>query len=181
MSRTSDIRLRHIETTKQGTQKQRTQRLETCKCKCRLDGSVCNNKQRQNNSKCQCKCKELIDKGVCNKGFIWNPSNCKCVCDKSCDVSQYLDYENCKCIKKLVDKLVEECIETVEEVKQAKITLSEDENKCKCHSCTLYIVLVSIIFTTNVGVATYFVYSHWYLKEDVPRVEFRTCTEKTIY
>ena len=167
MSRTNETR--HIE------------QHETCKCKCRLDGSVCNNKQRWNNGKCQCKCKELIDKGVCNKGFIWNPSNCKCESDKSCDVSQYLDYENCKCIKKLVDKLVEECIETVEEVKLAKITLSEDENKYKCNSCTLYIVLFSIIFTTNVGAATYFVYSHWYLKEDVPRVEFRTRTEKTIY
>ena len=50
---------------------------ETCKCKCRLDASVCNNKQRWNNDKCQCECKELIDKGICNKGYIWNPSNCK--------------------------------------------------------------------------------------------------------
>ena len=25
---------------------------ETCKCKCRLDASVCNNKQRRNNDKC---------------------------------------------------------------------------------------------------------------------------------
>ena len=49
---------------------------ETCKCKCRLDASVCNNKQRWNEDKCMCECKELIDKGVCDKGFIWNPSNC---------------------------------------------------------------------------------------------------------
>ena len=42
---------------------------ETCKCKCRLDGSVCNNKQRWNDDKCQCECKELIDKVVCNKGY----------------------------------------------------------------------------------------------------------------
>ena len=34
----------------------------------------------------------MIDKGVCNKGFIWNPSNSEC--DKSCDVGEYLDYEN---------------------------------------------------------------------------------------
>ena len=40
---------------------------EMCKCKCRLDASVCNNKQCWNNDKCQCKCKELIDKGVCDK------------------------------------------------------------------------------------------------------------------
>ena len=70
---------------------------ETCKCKCRLDPNVCNNKQRWNYGKCRCKCKELIDKGVRDKGFIWNPSNCECECDKSSDVGEYLDYENCKC------------------------------------------------------------------------------------
>ena len=46
---------------------------ETCKCK--LDASVCNNKQRWNDDKCRCECKELIDKGVCDKGCAWNPSN----------------------------------------------------------------------------------------------------------
>ena len=55
--------------------------FETCKCKCRLDTSVCNNKQRWNEAKCKCECKELIDKGVCDKGFIWNQSNCECECD----------------------------------------------------------------------------------------------------
>ena len=34
---------------------------ETCKCKCRLDASVCYNKQHWNDDKCRCKCKELID------------------------------------------------------------------------------------------------------------------------
>ena len=67
---------------------------ETVKCKCRLDASVCKNKQRWNNDKCQYECKELIDKGICDKGYIWNPSNCKCECDKSCDFGEYLDYEN---------------------------------------------------------------------------------------
>ena len=43
---------------------------ETCNCKCRLDASVCNNKQRWNNDKCQCECRELIDKGICDKGHI---------------------------------------------------------------------------------------------------------------
>ena len=38
---------------------------KTCKCKCRLDGSVCNNKQRWNEDKFWCECKELIDKGMC--------------------------------------------------------------------------------------------------------------------
>ena len=73
---------------------------KTCKCKCRLDASVCNNKQRCNEYKCRCECKELIDKGICDKGFIWNPSNCECECDKSCDVGEYLDYKNCEWKKK---------------------------------------------------------------------------------
>ena len=30
---------------------------ETYKCKCRLDGRVCNNKQRWNEDKCRCECK----------------------------------------------------------------------------------------------------------------------------
>ena len=140
---------------------------EACKCKSRLDASVCNNKQRWNVDKCRCECKELIDKGVCDKGFIWNPSNCECECNESCDVGEYLDGENCKCRKKIVDKLVEECTQTVEEVKLAKITLSAHENQHKCSSCTLYIVLFSKIFTINVGIGTYFAYFHWYLKKDV--------------
>ena len=31
-----------------------TKLYETCKCKCRLDASVCNSKQRWNNDKCRC-------------------------------------------------------------------------------------------------------------------------------
>ena len=31
--------------------------------------------------------------------IFWNSSNCDCECDKSCDVGEYLDYENCKCRK----------------------------------------------------------------------------------
>ena len=61
---------------------------ETCKCKCKLDASVCNNKQRWNKDKCWCECKELIGKGVCDKGFIWNPINFDCQRDKSCDTGE---------------------------------------------------------------------------------------------
>ena len=47
---------------------------ETCACKCRLDASICNNKQR------------------------WSNDNiCECECDKLCDIGQYLDYEHCNC------------------------------------------------------------------------------------
>ena len=49
---------------------------ETCKCICRLNKIICNNKQRWNKDKYRCECKELIYKRVCDKGFIFNPSNC---------------------------------------------------------------------------------------------------------
>ena len=134
------------------------------KCKCRLNGSVCNNKQLWNDDKCRCECKELIDKCVYDKGFIWNPSNCECECDKSCDIGEYLDNENYKCREKLVDKLVDECTENVEEVKLAKITSTElhlAENVCKCSFCTLCIVLISILFTIIAVIGSYFLYFDW--------------------
>ena len=48
----------------------------------------------------------MVDKGKYDKEFTWNPSNCECECDKSCNVIEYLDYGNCKCRKRLIDKLV---------------------------------------------------------------------------
>ena len=84
---------------------------ETCQHKCRLDSSVCNNKQRGNEDKCRCESKELIEKVICDKGFIWSPSNCQC----ECNVGEYLDYRNYKCRKTFVDKLVEECHDDIDE------------------------------------------------------------------
>ena len=121
-------------------------------------------------------CKELTDKGVCDKGFIWNPSNCECECDKSCDIGEYLDYENCRCRKKLVDKLVEECMENVDKAKITELA----ENKCKS-LCKIYVVIIAIVFTICIGIGTYFVSSHWYLKNDDACVILDTRTETTIY
>ena len=76
---------------------------KTCRCMCRLDAIVCNNKQ-----------------------------------------CEYLDYENSKCKKWLVYKLVDECKKNIDEVKIV------GESKNKCNSCILHIVLFSIFFTINV-------------------------------
>ena len=57
----------------------------------------------------------MTDKEGCDKRFIWNPSNCECECNKSGDVGEYLDYEICKFRKRLTYKLVEECIENIDE------------------------------------------------------------------
>ena len=124
---------------------------ETCKCKCRLDASVYNNKQCWNYDKYRCECKELIDKGVCDRRYIWNPSNCECECDKSWDVGEYLDYENCKCRKRLVDKLVEECTKNIDEAQLAEIALFKHGNECVC-CYTVFIVLAVIVLTVNIGI-----------------------------
>ena len=58
----------------------------------------------------------------------------------------------------MIEKLVDECTETVEEVKPALIYLAENENSYKCSSYTLYIVLFWIFFTINVWIGTYFVF-----------------------
>ena len=41
-------------------------------------------------------------------------------------------------------------------------------------------VLFSIFLTINIGVGSYFLCFHWYLKEDVTRVKFGTRTQTTI-
>ena len=102
---------------------------------------------------------------MCDKGFIWNPSNCECECDKASDVRE----------KKLVDKLVDECTETVEEVKLPKTILAENENSYKCSSCTVYIVLMILVFTTCAGISAYLFYYNWSL------VKFNNRTQAKIY
>ena len=143
---------------------------EKCKRECRLNAIICNNKQRWNKNRCRRECKELIDKGICDKGFIWNPSNWECECDKTCDFSEYLDHENCKCRKKLVDKLIDECTETIEDVKLANITtveLHSFENENKDSSCKVYIVLMIVVFTIFTGITIYFVYYNWSLIKNI--------------
>ena len=56
--------------------------------------------------------------------------NCECQCDKSCNFGEYLDYENCKCRKRLLDRLVEECTENISEAKLTEIALFEHKNEC---------------------------------------------------
>ena len=73
----------------------------------------------------------MIDKDVSDKGFIWNPNNCECECDKSCDIGEYLDCSNCKCRKKLIDKLVEECTENIEETRLVEKSSTKNKNKHK--------------------------------------------------
>ena len=158
---------------------------ETCKCICRLDGIICNSKQRWNEDKCRCECKELIDKGVCSKGFIWNPSNCECECDKSCDIGEYLDNKYCKCRKKLVESIIDECTETIEEVKIADITAENENSYYKCSYCSVYIAfmgVIFIVFTIFTGITIYFVYCNRSLiKNNFSCIKFNRRKETLIW
>ena len=104
---------------------------------------------------------------MCDKGFIWNPSNCECECDKSCDIGEYLDYKNCKCRNKLVDKLVEECIENIDGNKmlynETLDVIPLNDYKKVCNSCTIYIVLFTVFFKTSICISSAFIYYHWCL------------------
>ena len=142
---------------------------ETCKCICRLNKIICNNKQRWNKNKCRCECKELIDKGVCDKGFIFNPNNCKCECDKSCNNSQYLDYLDCKCKKKIIDLIVEKLSMSIEydddKTKIVNITDNKTKivNKTVENSCKVYIILTIVVIAISTVYSIYFVYYNWFL------------------
>ena len=53
----------------------------------------------------------------------------------------------------MVDKLIEECKKNIDE--EVKIL---DKNEDKCSSYILHIVLFSIFFTIDIGIAIYFIY-----------------------
>ena len=58
----------------------------------------------------------------------------------------------------MLNKLIDECNETIDEVNVNKITFAENENSYKCNSSILYIVLFLILFTINIRIVAYFTY-----------------------
>ena len=103
---------------------------------------------------------------------------CECECGRLCDVGEYLDYKNCKCKMRLIDKLVVYkklrsnkmiYIDTLNAI-PFSATLLNDYEKIY-GSCTVFIVLLVIFFM--ITISSVFIYFHWYYK--------RKYTEKTIY
>ena len=89
---------------------------KSCKCVCKLNSSVCNNKQIWNDDTCRWDCNEdFTDKISCDKGYTWNPSTCECQCDTWCKQGQYLDHKNCVCKNKLIGRIIEECTSVINE------------------------------------------------------------------
>ena len=140
---------------------------ETCKCKCRFNCSVCDNKE--------CNVGMTVNVAVNAKNWLIMAYGIKdlfgvlvIVSVNVINLTEYLDYKNCRCNKMLVNKLVEECTENIEETRLVKINSTKCnsvENKCKHNSCTLYIMLFSLLFTIDIGIGMCFLYFHWYLKK----------------
>ena len=89
---------------------------ESCKCVCKLNSSVCNNKHIWNSNTCRCDCNEDFAGIInCAKVYTWNSSTCECQCDMWCKPGQYLDHKNCICKNKLIGRLIEECTSVINE------------------------------------------------------------------
>ena len=64
--------------------------------------------------------------------------------------------------------------ETIEEVKLANITFTENEN----NSCIVYSVLMIVVFTIFTGITVYLVYYNWSLiKNNIFCIKFNTHRE----
>ena len=101
-------------------------------------------------------CKELIDKGLCDKGLVWNLSNCESECDKLCDVEEYLDYKNCKCRKRLIDQLVEECSENIDGNEIIYNDILNDYGNMY-NSCTVCILLLVTFCVISISINSVFI------------------------
>ena len=102
---------------------------ESCKCVCKLNSSVCNNKQIWNSNTCRCDCNDDFAGMInCAKGYTWNPSTCECQCGTWCKPSQYLDHKNCVCKNKLVGTLISECTSVINETMMNNNDNNNDNN-----------------------------------------------------
>ena len=93
----------------------------------------------------------MINKGKYDDGFICNPSISECERDKSCDVGEYLDYVNCKCRERLIDRIVGKYDEDIDEYDYGRV----------CKSFTLYGVLSIIVLMKIMSISDVSFYYYW--------------------
>ena len=135
---------------------------ESCKCVCKLNSTVCNNKQIWNDDTCRCDCNEDFA-GIINyaKGYLWNLSTCKCQCDKWCKQVQYLDHENCVCKNKLIGRVIEECTSVINE--------TMINNKDNASNNNTYLILFIVFLIGFIALLIGFIYysrrSNFYRKK----------------
>ena len=101
-----------------------------------------------------------------------------------CNTSQYLDYLDCKCKKKIIDLIVEKCIEYDDDkTKLVNKTVTKNDNKTKLiiitvtkndnqtkivnktveNSCKVYIILTIVAIVISTVYSIYSVYYNWFL------------------
>ena len=131
---------------------------ESCKCICKLNSSVYNNKQIWNDDTCRCDCNEDFASIInCAKGYTWNPSTCECQCDMWCKPGQYLDHKNCVCKNKLVGRLVCECTSIINETMMNNNDNNNDNN--------FYIIMAYVfigLFLVAIICFCVFAYFKWF-------------------
>ena len=132
---------------------------ESCKCVCKVNSSLCNNKQTWNSDACRCDCNEdFVSIINCTKGYTWNPSTCECQCDTWCKPGQYLDYKNCICKNKLIGKIIEECNNVINET-----MINNKDNIDNDNTITnIFIVLFSIVMFILIVCSCVFIYFQWF-------------------
>ena len=127
---------------------------ESCKCVCKLNSLVCNNKQIWNDDTCRCNCNEdFTDIISCDKGYIWNPSTCECQCGTWCKQGQYLDHKNCICKNKLIGRVIEECPSVINE--------TMINNKDNITNNNTYLILFIIFLIRFIVFLIGFIYYHY--------------------
>ena len=106
----------------------------------------------------------MIDKGKWDKGFTWNPSNCEFECNKSYNVGECSDYTNCKCRKRLINKIFEESGENIDGNKMIYSSTLNDYEKIY-NSCATCIALFVIAFLIIIVIGSMYFYFHQYFKK----------------
>ena len=132
---------------------------ESCKCVCKLNSSVCNNKQIWNSDTCKCGCNEDFASIInCTKGYTWNPSTCECQCDMWCKPGQYLDHKNCVCKNKLIGRITEECTNVINET-----MINNKDNIANDNTITnIFIGLFSVLLFVGIVCFCVFAYFKWF-------------------
>ena len=132
---------------------------ETYKCRCRLDASFSNNKQRWIKIKADVNVKNWSTKEFVIKDLFGILANV--------NVINYVMLEN---------KLVQESSEKIDGNET-----NHNDYKNVCNSCTGYIVLFVIAFLTIICIKIAFIYFYWYLKSDPNIPNINPTTETIIY
>ena len=132
---------------------------KSCKCVCRLNSLVCNNKQIWNSDTCRCDCNEDFASIIsCTKGYTWNRSTCECQCDMWCKPGQYLDHKNCICKNKLICRVIAECISVINET-----MINNNDNITNDNTITnIFIGLFSVFMFTVIVCLCIFAYFRWF-------------------